>query len=362
MKPTYEIGGLDAVASDKQRFLGGKIFSLHWLIKYVKRRFFMVLFGQQFLIRDEAQLKPNMRVLWISRSAPSIGDTIMDLSPRKMLANVAVIDLLVANGSADLFENDPHLDCVTNNISIIRTRVVANGQYDFVITDSISPRSLVPKILIAPCVKFASIYGFVNGFEIHRTQFAHVRMALLLDRKIPEKKLALLDRQIISIKKAKRYDLVIGIGGNWSFRKFSSWHLVLQRLRLLGFTGSVALVGSANGYREASLFRDESVDDFVGKLSLKETVSIIASGSFYVGADGGLWHVANALQIPSVVLFAACDIFSVNGERQYRDDDQGIAEVIYAYEDVDEIGVAELADKVFHCLLHRALKRNRLCS
>jgi ADP-heptose:LPS heptosyltransferase len=47
--------------------------------------------------------------------------------------------------------------------------------------------------------------------------------------------------------------------------------------------------------------------DFVGKLSIRETASVIGKCSLFVSNDTGLMHVAVALGVPVVVIFGPTD-------------------------------------------------------
>ena len=107
------------------------------------------------------------------------------------------------------------------------------------------------------------------------------------------------------------------------------------------YTQPVSLVGSENGegYASEILATEPSVNSTVGTLSLTEVIAEIVKARVFVGADGGLWHIACAIPIPSVVLFADCQIFNEDGCRMTRETKDIICEVLYDDVQVSNIQV-----------------------
>ena len=126
-----------------------------------------------------------------------------------------------------------------------------------------------------------------------------------------------------------KVDVCIAIGGEWSFRTYDHWLPIVSSLASQGY--SVSLVGSENGAQKARKIQEEvpSVRSTVGKLSVREVVSEIATAKIFIGADGGLWHIACAIPIPTVVLFADCQIFDEDGSRVTRETKDMICEILY---------------------------------
>lgn len=306
-----------------------------WRFKFWKRwvvaNVLINVFGGHQLDQIEAR---HRRILWINLAAPSIGDSLMDLSARVLLKQRQV-DLLTHKKNVDLYVGDSWFYRVSDQPSDFKAEM-----YDLVICDSFSPRVLFHKLLLAPKTQLVGLYGFLNGFEVHRTYFAFARMMelLALDR-ISEP-----IRPIISLSseigdQPKEIDVCIAIGGEWSFRTYDHWPRVISRLIGRGY--SVSLVGSDNGINMASeiVEMEPSVRSTVGDLSLSEVVIEIAGSKIFIGADGGLWHVACAIPIPTVVLFADCQIFDQEGDRVTRDTKDMICEALY-----DDVKVSNIPD------------------
>ena len=74
------------------------------VIKYIRRNLFMLFKWQKPLERHNI-LKEENKILWINISAPSIGDSLMDLSSRILLSEKK-IDLFTDKKNSNVFKND----------------------------------------------------------------------------------------------------------------------------------------------------------------------------------------------------------------------------------------------------------------
>lgn len=324
------------VASGQAFFLQKRRYrQLRWILKYIKRRIFVFIAVQHFGLTREVQAisDSDRNILWINWAAPSLGDSLMDLSARVMLYDRKVT-LLTHPHNVELYRGDPYFHAVYSDPMLLRSE---NGSsaFDIVLCDAFSPRVLFRKILVAPLVPFVGLYGYINGFEVHRTRFAFERMSQLLgvsnSRYFQRPSIMVSDEELV-----QRFpsDVCIAVGGEWSFRTYNHWLEVIERLILDGH--SVSLVGSKNGIETANaiLASQPAVRSTVGMLSLKEVVSHIAKAKMFIGADGGLWHIACAIPTPSVVLFADCQIFDEEGKRVTRETEDIICETLYHENDV----------------------------
>jgi len=102
--------------------------------KFLKRKFFICITGQRGLKVDCIDSKAK-KILWINMTAPSLGDTLMDLSGRSIINN-KFIDLFTDHSNAFLFKNDKFFKNVYSQVADVKS------EYDLVIIDSFSPRSL----------------------------------------------------------------------------------------------------------------------------------------------------------------------------------------------------------------------------
>jgi len=322
LAPTYRLPlKFWGVPSGKDKFLKEKEYlRLKWILKFLKRKLYCWLFVQKFgRIRLLNRIENNhKRILWINWAAPSLGDSLMDLSARVMLKDKDVI-LLTHPKNSTLYKRDEIFSSVYDCPKVLLDEH-GKDAFDIVICDAFSPRVFKQKRLVAPNVPFVGIYGFLNGFEVHRTYFAFSRMAELVD--LQKDKLD--SYQVKPILYIERTDKVkrsvaIAVGGEWNFRTYDKWLPLVDHLSKSGF--QVGLFGSKNGEEDAKLIgkKNTTVKNFVGKKNLTETIDELSKYEFFIGADGGLWHIACGLDIPSVVLFADCELFDGLGKRVYRD-------------------------------------------
>ncbi|NBT36259.1 MAG: hypothetical protein EBT03_12135, partial [Betaproteobacteria bacterium] len=216
-------------------------------------------------------------------------------------------------------------------------------RYDLVLVDSFSPRSLRPKILVDRALPFVGLYGFLNGFEIHRTFFSFGRLAKLLSLPGSEVSRARLtislgQSQLNAPPKVQENSIAVGIGGEWSFRTYTRWREVIE---LLPPEWPLVMLGSSNGRELAEQIEErigrENLQNLVGHTSLEETCWVLRRCQIYIGADGGLWHLASACGVPSVVLIADCGLFDAKGIRVGRDTLNPHSEVLHAEGRVDEV-------------------------
>lgn len=336
MRRTWQLP--EGVPSGQRQFLEeGEYRHWKWIFKFLKRRIFVFLFVKHCgLTREIENISDNeQRILWINWAAPSLGDSLMDLSARILLEGRHVT-LLTHPKNAPLYMWDPIYKVVFSNPFELKKNIQDNN-FDLVICDSFSPRVLVRKLIVAPFTPFLSLYGFINGFEVHRTLFAFERMKELL---------GVSDRISSPVRPSigcthdsslKEFDVCIAVGGEWSFRIYRHWSAVVEHLVAEG--RSVLLVGSYNGSDQAnsicSLF--PNVASSVGKIGLSVVAREINRAAVFIGADGGLWHIACALPMPTVVLFADCQIFDEQGVRVTRETSDMICESLYNDTEVSQI-------------------------
>jgi len=313
---------IDFVPSDQSGFLSKRISKSRWAFKFIKRFSFFVILGQ--VLFEKKQIPKGvapLNILWINLSAPSLGDSLMDLGSRVLVANHN-IDLLTDKRNIALYENDAIFRRATANVFKCRQWALRRS-YDIVFVDAYSPRVLIKKILVSWRAPFCGIYGFLNGFEVHRTYYSFFRVAYLLGLDRVDSPI----RPLLSMSEDERCKAIpeasyicIAVGGEWEFRTYAHWEAVIEEIG----QKRCVLVGSENGVVEAANLKSRfpELKSFVGDLTLMDTASVINRSTLFVGSDGGLWHVACALSKPSVALFADCSIFDQNKKlhlRQTRD-------------------------------------------
>jgi hypothetical protein len=210
-----------------------------------------------------------------------------------------------------LFEKDvvfrPHALSAKTILHLMRQK------FDLIIIDSFSPKAMALKFLIAPTTEFVGLYGFFNAFETNRSIYSFRRLETLLGMQVPDT-VRLSSGVVLDESKSHRAAfVVIGIGGEWGYRTYDKWDVVIRELMTLRI--KVVLLGSDNGTAFASSLNKKfpQVINYVGKTDLRGALEVLRNAAVYVGADGGLWHLASTVMTPSVVLHANCHIYDSEG-------------------------------------------------
>ncbi len=211
----------------------------------------------------------------------------MDLAPRVLLKDFEV-DLYIQSGNRVLFSEDPYFSKVFSDLR-------EAGNYDLILLDQSSSKSLKEKIRFFPKTPFIPIQGFFYGFQFNRTLFHFARYEEFLGVEAEKRTHLFYDFQI-----SKKNYVSIAIGGNDPERTYHRWSEVVELL-----DDEVVLVGSSNGVSEAEEIenRNPKVKNLVGKLSLKESAKVVGSSKLLICADGGIMHIALALEVPVIALF-----------------------------------------------------------
>jgi len=327
------------VPSSLSQFVeSGAINRPYWRVKFIKRYVIYWTIARLFgIVHEKNQIVGAQRILWINFSAPSLGDSLMDLSARVLLTGKAV-DLFTSPKNAKLYQDDPWFTKVFDRADQV------SRHYDVVICDSYAPRVLWRKLLVAPMTPVATMYGFLNGFDLNRTYFAFSRMLELLEK--PQAGCAIRPYLAARLDIKPNADLCIAVGGEWSFRTYRYWDVVIDLLLNRGV--AIHLVGGPNGRVEHDILikKYPGITSSVGN-RLDEVTSEIANTTFFIGADGGLWHIACAVNRPTVALFADCEIFDEAGKRVMRDTADLMCETLYDPTEVSNIDPHAIVEAYF---------------
>jgi len=322
LRPTFAPLLDTNVPSGVAKFLkSGEALKVRWLFKFIKRVMIFWSIGRLFgAVRygDRVITGFEKKILWINLSAPSLGDAMVDLAPASMLPE-AQLWLLTSTKNAFLFEDADEFHWVGSSIRLLRE--ASETAFDLVIVDSLSPRVLWKKTQIAPTTKFCSIYGFINGFDVHRLEFGCDRVATMFSKSRQKDEVPLLGQPLVTFELTMPESfLVFAVGGEWEFRTYKRWVEVIGLIRESSDI-PIVIIGSDNGANDAqniSVSGFSNLINLVGRTSFHEAVAWIKKAKLFVGADGGLWHASCALKKPSVVLFAECEIFYPDGCRCLR--------------------------------------------
>ncbi len=310
------------------------------------------------------------RVLWIHEEAPQIGDALMDLAPRSLLAERGIAaDLLAPPTIAALFDGDRWLrHCFSAPESIDPAR------YDAVIASSDGHRALATKRSCAPAVPWISIAGAYNAPDYQRAMFGAQRFADLLDHRLSVAEMCWHARQKLDrtgryppaqaddpergtgvestrarLDRSERHvgepRVAIACGGVRDARTYRRWPDVVASLAATGIRSFVA-VGSANGRRAADAIAGvlppaAVLDDRVGQGDLHAARAAIGHCDLLVCADGGLLHLGLTTAVPIVALFTS----TIDPAWRLPPDFDGVALRSHST-DVDGIPPERVADAV----------------
>ncbi|MDC0964539.1 glycosyltransferase family 9 protein [Candidatus Pseudothioglobus singularis] len=280
-------------------------------IKFIKRYIYLTIKRQTTL--EIYQILPKHRnILWINLSAPSFGDSLMDLSSRELLKGKN-IDLFTTDRIAKIFRDDKRFKKIYSNIGL-----ASKNSYSLVIVDSYSTRSIKAKFHIAPKVNFIGMYGYFNGPEVNRVLFSFHQMNHLLGYPKSESEINSSARSSMSISTSDK-DIVnkinlpekyiaVALGGEWSYRSYQNWSKVIENILKKNFYLNIVLIGSGNAHAISKKiflqFSNANITNCVDRYSFNQTAQIISQSDILICCDGGLMHAANSLNKTIIPLFA----------------------------------------------------------
>ena len=297
-----------------REFLKKKSTTKSW-IKYFKRYLYIFFKGQHslevFKISGE-----HLNILWINFSAPSLGDSLMDLSSRTLLFDKKV-DLLTDKKNAHLYHSDLSFSSVFTD-----KKEVVNICYDLVIIDSYSTTSIKIKTDVAPLVPFVGLYGYFNGPEVNRVLFSFHQINSLLGYPYSESdinnkakcslSISTDDDELIKSLKLPTKFVAIVIGGEWEYRTYNNWDKVIEQLLLIDNNLKLILLGSENAKDSEKVILEKiptlNLESYVAKFTFNQTAQIISQANLLLCCDGGLMHAANALDTKIIPLFARLQV------------------------------------------------------
>jgi hypothetical protein len=275
------------------------------------RRCVLRLSGQESLKVEKFPVGAK-RLLWIYFGENQIGDALMDLAPRSLLADLGFeVDLFTSPEIAALFEGDPWFRRVGSG----NTEFDAAG-YDCAIVLSNKDRPLRPKRRGFARLPWVSLHEFFTGPNFHRGLFAAQRLADLSGRPLTADELQRHGLQKLrpvvaadQLEDAPAPRITLVAGGAHADRTYERWEAVVRELVAEGET-QVALAGSANGGEQAArLVRALSgvarVDDFTGRMTLPQARALLDASQVVACPDGGLMHLALTTRAAIVPLFSA---------------------------------------------------------
>ena len=302
------------VTQEKYVINGMKDFLSIWK-KFLHRWLLLLIHKQQNLVCDS--VPPNSRVLFLFHGVNNFGDAIMDLSGRKLLNQRKNIDLLIAPEISSLFKDDEVFERIYTDISQL-----SKCQYDFILMNTLGIRSIKFKARHFKKTPFACISGNLMHVDYNRIQLGFFAINSLFKLNLSTSDLLVLTKPYLPrgsqelrvikspILLSNSY-VVIALGGIDPQRTYGHWAELLQLLdEDIEFSrkNDILFIGSANAQAmEDSLIKRNwqrlRLHSYVNKVNFLENQNLIAESILFIGADGGLMHLAHTTKIPSVTLF-----------------------------------------------------------
>ena len=279
-------------------------------IKFFKRYLYIKLRGQKNL-EIFSILEKHQKILWINLSAPSLGDSLMDLSSRSMLTDKN-IDLFTDEKNQHIYQDDEVFNNVFTKIKDAKTI-----QYDLIILDAFSSRSIRVKSLIAPKSPYVGMFGYFNGPEVNRILFSFHQMNKLLGYSLTENQINNIAKNLITITQSDKTMcknilpdeyITIVLGGEWQYKTYEKWDEVIDKLIIDNTELNVVFVGSENAISESNrilkMFPNNNFYNLTCLLTFNQTVQVIKSSKIVLCCDGGLLHGSSAVNANIIALFA----------------------------------------------------------
>lgn len=277
--------------------------------RYLRRKISLFLTGQS-ACEMAIPLPRGLRILWIYKGTPQIGDAMMDLACRVLLkGHVQQVDLYTDAHLAALFKDD---DVFGQTFSSAKDIDLA--QYDCAIVHSYSSHCMKDKIRHFKKLPFVPFYGFYTGPELNRTQFGFFRMAQLIDKDLnagekmtPHLHIKEAHRAALAAYPLPERYICLAIGGVREDRTYAHWDQVISQLRQSHPDLPVVLVGSENGLAMRDRIMALGLPDIIDlttRISLHEIAVLFEKSQLNICADGGLMHIAAATDAPMLALLA----------------------------------------------------------
>lgn len=290
------------------------------LKRYLHKRLVLALTGQSTLMRRQAPV--GRRVLMYYAGADNIGDAFMDLAGFQLLVGSGwQVDLLADPQLVPLFEQDAAFGRVYGDPADIDP-----AAYGFVILNNLNLRTLKSKRRWLPGTPFCSMVGFFYGIDYNHIELGYFAVNDVFGLGIPARRLCaearpclpatdtryLAARAALSQVMDVRPVMAVAVGGREAYRTYAHWPEVLSALDRPGEPWSgwrFVLIGSDNGIIDAGAvtkrsFQHIAVESQVAQTDLFQCRALLAGAVGFLGADGGLMHLAHTVGTPTVSLFA----------------------------------------------------------
>lgn len=277
------------------------------LKRAVKHESLLCLTGQKW--RQTSRIPPKtQRILWIYDWNDGIGDSIIGLSQRFIFPKDIAVDLCITKGPAELFRGDTLFRRVYQRLE------ECPPDYDFILLQRLGSASLKLKLRYYPHQPFAIMVTHPGG-EPNDAFFDYVslRMAQLLCVPVQPPSPPRISPTITAGIAPQDGCIAVALGGRDGRRRWRDWPGLLDALvrdwPLTAPQPRFVLIGNGPSARDdlAGLptgFVERHCTVRLDLPDLAEAAREIQRCTLFIGADGGLMHIAAALGKPGVALFA----------------------------------------------------------
>jgi ADP-heptose:LPS heptosyltransferase len=284
--------------------------------KYLHKRLLLRWRGQTRL--ELANAASAKRLLWIYTGKRNFGDATMDLSGRALLKGRGIeIDLFTLPNLHKLFAEDDIFQNIYSDLQQLSGR-----RYDAIVMSEFNLPSIKLKARHFRDLPFVCLFQYFYGPDRNQTTFSYAAVNHAFALGYPPASIVSMSKPYLAANSATRDSvralqpdgafLALAVGGLDANRTYRHWGELLSLIDQAdepGIPKQIVLLGSDNGLAMAEQllkrrFGTLTVSSQVGKLSLLQSREMAAHASLFVGADGGLMHVAHSTPTPSVSLFS----------------------------------------------------------
>lgn len=309
-------------------------------VSSIKRNALMLLSGQQLLIASDAP-QTTRKLLWYYDWA-TIGDAIMDLSQRFLIDPRISIDLCMPHGPIELFIGDERFRRVSRSLDD------CDARYDMVIVQSLSTKTIFKKLQYHPFTPWLSIMAHRRDERFSRIQLAYEQIARVFKPREAGPIEPALTIPAHGTRQPRPFTISVAVGGGDKRRRYKNWP---ELIRLISSSWpkriarpSFVLIGAGETARETveavcELQECGHVESYVDLPDVAAAAEVIQQSSFFVGADGGLMHIAAALGKPGVAIF--CEI-----KPEWRLHSNSKIHPVFSERDINSIPVERVSREV----------------
>ena len=280
---------------------------LKWLKQWARLKLMLLVSGQ--CRRRLQHLPTGTRKVLYAYDWGAIGDSIMDLSQRQLFPPEIHLDLYMPAKASVLFEGDARFQ------NVYRQAADCPMDYDLIVLHNISPALLKFKKQHYPDTLFCDVLGFIQGELYARAFFCCTSLTRLLGKTAPEVCRPQLGKRHIASVNERPNTVLVAVGAlDHERRRYKQWAALISQVQAMHLEAkqtplTFVLSGLGDSAREdvASLPR-QFVQDYcevcLDLPGFPEVQAKIASCQYFLGPDGGLMHIAEAMNKQGVALFA----------------------------------------------------------